>query len=118
MIEFVINHKINAKTEGLNAIYAGMHWSKRKRLADDWRWIVKDAINKSGIDQKIFDVPVSIEMYFNSRMDCSNHALLVKLIEDGLKGVLIADDGPKYVKQIIITLFDGDGILVKIKEAE
>jgi hypothetical protein len=86
----------------LNKIYAGMHYSKRKRNADEAHLIVKMACK--GIKSVSNPVSLTFTPYHNSRLyDCSNYAYTCKLIEDGLvqAGVLV-DDTNKYVKQIII----------------
>ena len=73
------------KAYGLNAIYAGKHWSKRR---DD------------------------------ARLDCSNHAYMAKLIEDGMKGILLHDDSRRWVKGIEHYFHDKPYIRVTITEVE
>ena len=79
--------------------------------------IVRVALKKSRISPVLFERPVYMYFYFNDRLDCSNHAVYVKLIEDALKGYLLRDDSRKFVKGILISFHDEDVIKVKIKEA-
>ncbi len=64
----------------------------------------------------MFEGPVVIEAYFNDNLDCSNHAAELKMIEDGMKGLIIADDNRKYVKGVAMYFHDEDYILVRVKE--
>ena len=68
-----------------------------------------------GIKKHPFDCPVDIELYYNSKLDCSNHAYLTKMIEDALKGHVIKDDTKKYVKSIKQSFWDGEGVKVVVK---
>lgn len=121
MIEFTIPYP-ERKSEwsrrfGLNSYYSGKHWSIRKRDADYFHKIVRVALKKSHIRPVLFSSPVYMYFYFNDRLDCSNHAVYVKLIEDALKGYLIADDSRKFVKGIWVTFHNENCINVKIKAA-
>lgn len=87
----------------LNSVYAGKHWSVRKKVADEGH---KACLVARTV--KPFSVPVSL--YFQPvlgkgvrTLDCSNYALAAKIIEDGLVrcGVL-KDDTPQYVRSIAI----------------
>ena len=42
--------------------------------------------------------------------------ILTKMIEDGMKGLIIADDNRRYVKGVAMYFHDEDYILVKVKE--
>lgn len=105
------------KQYSLNAYYAGKHWGLRKKDADFWHLLVFEAISKIKAKQpiSIAQQPVQISCYFNDSLDCSNHAAMVKMIEDALKGVVIQDDSPKYVKGIFIGFHDEPCIRVKIE---
>lgn len=75
----------------LNAIYGGLHWSKRKNLADLYHSYFIP-FRKSRID--IFPVTLSFVFKFKGRLlDVSNCAYMVKLIEDALvvNGILPSD---------------------------
>ena len=88
----------------LNAYYAGKHWSVRKKDADFWHLLVLEAMCRLKRTQRVemAQTPVQISCYFNDGLDCSNHAAMVKMIEDALKGTVIQDDSPKYVKGIFM----------------
>lgn len=102
---------------GLNAYYAGKHWSKRKQDADYWHLLTVSAMNRSEVRRKPFQKPVILTFWFNDRLDCSNHAMYIKMIEDGMKGRIIQDDSKKFVKGIECYFHDEDYILVEIREA-
>lgn len=75
---------------------------------------VRDCIKSPHIAKN----PATITAYFNDNLDCSNHAAMFKMIEDGIKGLLIEDDSRKYVKGMLIYFHDKDYILVQVKEIE
>ena len=86
-----------------NKIYAGQHWSKRKKDADS---IVSIAGWFFRPIQKIESYPVEIcyKFFFVSRaLDTTNCSYLVKCIEDALRAFeILKDDSPKYVARTII----------------
>jgi hypothetical protein len=104
------------KEYGLNSIYAGKHWARRKADKEDWHYLVKQALN-SARPLKMFDKPVRINFYWNDNLDCSNHAYMGKMIEDCLKGYIIKDDSRRYVKEICHKFHDEPFIAVEIMEA-
>lgn len=65
-----------------------------------------------------FENPVVITVYFNDRLDCSNHSIMFKMIEDGMKGRLIRDDSRKWVKGTEMYFHDEDYIKVVMREIE
>lgn len=104
------------KRFGLNAIYAGKHWSRRREDSRYWHELVAMELSRQEIRCSIYKRPVCISFYWDDRMDCSNHAYLGKMIEDALKGRLIQDDSRKYVKGICHWFHDKHYILVEITE--
>lgn len=104
-----------SKLFGFNSLYSGKHWSLRKRDSEYWHALVKSELSKQGIKPGIYTKPVALTFYWNDRMDCTNHAYVGKMIEDALKGYLIADDSRKYVKRVVHEFYDGDCITVKIE---
>lgn len=86
---------------GMNRVYAGDHWSVRKRQATQVHMLVRTAIRKQCSGAQIFVEPVTIRIRYNSRLDIDNHGYVSKLIIDGMKGVLIKDDDQHYVKELI-----------------
>lgn len=104
------------KAFSLNAYYAGKHWSVRKKDADFWHMLVLEATSKLNKKHPIAmaRTPVVIKFFFNDGLDCSNHAAMAKMIEDALKGTVIQDDSPKYVKGIYIGFHDKPCITVEV----
>lgn len=100
---------------GLNKIYAGVHWTKRKKQAEYVHMLTQQALRKAKICKGIYKEPVSITMRFNDRLDIDNHGYIVKLIIDGLKGYLIADDTKQYVKRVTSEVYEGKDIEVIIE---
>tara|TARA_R110001606_G_scaffold219342_2_gene367195 strand:+ start:3621 stop:3983 length:363 start_codon:yes stop_codon:yes gene_type:complete len=93
------------KPPSLNKFYAGKHWTVRKRLADDYKRSVKDALDTfDPLTISRFELRVS----YNSRFDCDNSILCCKFVADCLveKGY-VADDTPKYYSKLVI-LYDPD----------
>lgn len=113
---FTIQYPPSLKGYGLNDIYAGKHWAKRKKDSEYWHWIVHSELNKQGIRKKLFKKPVEITFNWNDRLDVDNHAYIGKMIVDALKGYLIADDTRKYFVKVAHQFHEGKYILVEVKE--
>lgn len=105
-----------SKEFGLNAIYAGKHWAKRREDAQYWHIIVNAALRKQEVPKAIYKRRVRITMLWNDRLDIDNHAYMGKMIVDSLKGYLIKDDTRRYLKSIKHDFHDKDYILVRIEE--
>lgn len=96
-VEITLPYKIST-----NSIYAGVHWSKRKRLKDLMRWALVPIITSI---RPLHQGTLTFDFQFKSRpLDCSNCSFMVKMIEDVLvEHYKIIDDTPKYVEKIIIS---------------
>lgn len=105
-----------AKEYGLNAYYAGKHWSKRKEDADYWHLLTISALNRCEMRRTPFEGPVEIRFLWNDRLDIDNHAVMGKMIVDALKGRLIWDDNKKWLKGISHYFHDEEYILVMVRE--
>lgn len=87
----------------LNAIYAGVHFRVRSQHKEAYR----EAVWAS--QPQVYDglFPVHCHYHFRlsgSRLDISNHAYMVKMIEDALvANEVIPDDNQKYVAEIKVT---------------
>lgn len=94
----------------LNEIYAGKHWSKRKRIKDSYKLIIRSQFKKwLPKDEKY---RVYYEFYFKrSPLDVSNTVYMLKLIED----VIFEDDSYKIVKELNIKSDKAKEDFVKIK---
>ena len=86
---------------GLNAIYAGKHWTKRRQDSEYWHYHVRNELRKQGIKKHIFDKPVRIVFSWDDRLDIDNHAYMGKLIADSFKGYFIEDDSRKYYEEVV-----------------
>ena len=100
---------------GLNAYYSGKSHYKRSKDADYWHALTCAAIRKSERFPKMFDEPVIVEGYFNDNLDCDNHAAMLKMIIDGMKGLLIADDRRKFVQGAAMYFHDEPYILIRVR---
>lgn len=105
-----------AKEYGMNAYYAGKHWSRRKQDAEYWHLLARSALNRQEVRRTPFEKPVVITILWNDRLDIDNHAVMGKMIVDALKGRLINDDNRRWVKGVCHFFHDEDYILVKIGE--
>jgi hypothetical protein len=80
----------------LNDWYSGsIHWSKRKKIKDQYIWIVRSVTNRK------FTEPCEVEYVFEFKknaLDASNCVAMVKMLED----CIFEDDGIKVVKKISI----------------
>ena len=68
--------------------------------------------------KRLFDTKISIEFFWNSRLDLDNHGYAAKLIIDGLKGYLIKDDNRKYISKITHHFWRGKGVKIIISTVE
>ena len=105
-----------SKQFGLNAIYAGKHWSRRKQDSEFWHTIVTGELKNQGVDKHLAESPVSIRFFWNDRLDLDNHAYMRKMIIDALKGWVIKDDDRRYISEITDGWHDGNYILVEVAE--
>lgn len=104
------------KRFGLNAYYSGKHWSQRKKDAEELHMICRAAMHRAGIKKQILKNPVELTFLFDDNLDCSNHAVLVKAIEDAMKGWIIEDDSRRYVKSIAVKFHNAGCIRVIVRE--
>jgi len=84
-----------------NDIYAGVHWRKRKNLADLYHMSLFNYKNK-----QVKDYPVDISYIFSFKgrtLDCDNCSYMAKLLKDGLrKWKIITDDSPEFVQSVTL----------------
>lgn len=94
-----------------NKIYAGTHWTMRKKQADE----VHEMVGWLTRGKEKFQSPVNITCEFNCRLDIDNCSYMAKLIIDGLRhNGVIHDDTKKYVSSLTLKFWDGDGIRVEV----
>lgn len=104
------------KDFGMNAYYAGKHWSVRRADAQYWHTLTSAAMQTARVRKQPFENPVIITFYWNDNLDCSNHAAMAKMIEDATRGRIIKDDSRKHVKGIEHYFHDENYIRVVIRE--
>lgn len=100
---------------GLNAYYAGKSWPERKRDAEELHMIARAAMRRAGITPGVISSPGQVRFYWADGLDIDNHAVLGKAIVDAMKGYLLADDGPKYVRKVSHEFWEGDCIRVEVE---
>jgi len=89
--------------QSTNKIYAGIHWTKRKKIKDgilDYANIFCRPIKQI----KSYPVEISYKFIFESRaLDTLNCAYMAKMFEDALRSLeILEDDDPKHVTRTII----------------
>ena len=89
-----ISFKIPEVPPSYNMFYAGIHWSKRKQMANEWHNLVAYSfLEKYKGFKPIKSRNIKVDFVINKKgklVDIDNFA--VKLIIDGLKGILYEDD--------------------------
>jgi hypothetical protein len=99
----MIKITLNDTLPSWNKFYSGMHWAKRKQMADYWHELVKWEIIKNKIKKTESRKAISITCYFpnrRSQLDADN--LCAKLIIDGLKNFVMPDDNDKYIGEVCL----------------
>lgn len=104
------------KRFGLNAYYAGKHWAKRKRDADELHMLTRSALNRAHVKKHPFKNPVEIRFYWDDGLDADNHAVIGKAIVDAMKKAVIENDDRRYVAKVSHEFWDGREILVEVEE--
>jgi len=97
----------------LNKWYAGIHWTKRKKIKDIYKLIVKNQFKY--LFSKLNTYTVEYIFYFKSRpLDASNCVAMLKMIED----IIFESDGYNIIKEISIKSLKGkeDKVIIKITE--
>ena len=94
-----------------NQFYAGVHWSKRKKLKDTYKLLIRSQTKRK------FIKPCNVEYQFtfkNKPLDCSNTNGMLKMIED----CLFDDDSINIVKAIGIISLKGafDKVEITVNE--
>ena len=99
---------------GLNAYYSGKHYQQRKRDAQELHALTLAALRRAGIKKRPVANPVEIRFYWQDGLDIDNHAIIGKGIVDALKGWILPDDSPRWVKKVSHEFWDGECIRVEI----
>ena len=96
----------------LNKWYAGMHWTKRKKMKDSYTQIVRSQFREVLPKDKSYSV--EYHFTFKSRpLDASNCVAMVKMVED----IIFEDDSYKIISSILISSGKGsrDTLEINIK---
>ncbi len=89
------------KPPSLNMIYAGKHWTYRKKKKDEYKIICQEALSK--YDKFTFDA-FKMAIEYNSRLDIDNGILVSKFLADTLVSEgIVPDDNKKYYTEVKIT---------------
>jgi len=100
MNELTLHLKL-PKTISLNALYAGKHWTFRKKIKDEYKKIVEAELAR--YDHHIAE-SMSIHIRYNTRADVDNLVLVSKFTADTLvANGWITDDNPKHYHKLTIT---------------
>lgn len=86
----------------LNKFYSGLHFSKRVKIKDNFKWVVKSQYKGTFKNDNQYNVQYDFEFRIKP-LDASNTIGMVKMLED----VLFPDDGWKVIKSITLTSTKG-----------
>ena len=88
------------KTISLNSLYAGKHWTYRKKIKDGYKKIVESELAR--YDHHTSS-GCSIVIRYNTRYDVDNNVLVSKFVADTLVDhKWIPDDSRKYYDKLTI----------------
>lgn len=102
-----------------NKFYDTPHWTQRAELAKETHWLVRAALPA---EYEMFKGPVDIRVqahYKHHPADSDN--VCGKIYIDGLKGLVIEDDDPRYVRDCTTRSVTGccdDYVVIQIMEVE
>lgn len=95
-----------------NAFYAGMHWGKRKRIADEYHKALIEHRNGR------WHTPLHLNFVFTFRgkmLDVSNCFAMAKMLEDAMVlNNIIPNDDPLVVESVSIRVMSGKKDTVSI----
>lgn len=99
----------------LNAYWAGKHYKARSADAKYIHAITMNAMKGAGIRKDPFVVPVEVIFRWDDRLDIDNHGALGKMIMDVLKGWVLMDDSPRWVRRVVHEFWDGGCVGVEVR---
>lgn len=119
--EIVIDNLIKVST---NQIYAGVHWSKRNTLKQDYLWITANPFKKlKPVNNK---VDVDFTFYWTGKvLDSDNNGYVSKVLKDCLVHYkILKNDTIEFVGRVSMesmkadknAKYKGDYCLIQIKE--
>ena len=102
-IEFTVPYPVRksawTKRYGFNAYWAGKKPCVRAADARDLETFVRLCLRQQGVPVRLFEKPVSISFWHNTRMDVDNHAAIEKMVVDALKGWLLRNDDRRHYRE-------------------
>lgn len=94
----------------LNKFYAGMHWSKRKAIVDEWHIRLLEAFRRADLPQHLpTPIMLSVTQFCKGIVrDSDNGVVSAKLCGDALKEYgYIIDDNPTYIRSVELQCVKG-----------
>ena len=109
----------NYRALSWNTLYAGKHWATRSRLVEEAHMLVGYVI--MAMKPKLFSRPVDITITAVQKgriIDSDN--ICAKILIDALKGKIIVDDTPTYVRRVTTESKKGkeDMVIMEITETK
>lgn len=101
-----------------NRYWAGKNHYARAQDARHWHDLTHKAMNRAQCRKHPFEKPVIITFLWNDRLDLDNHSMMAKMIIDGMRPRLIANDSKKYVQGIEHYWHNQPYIKVVVQEVE
>lgn len=88
----------------LNAFYAGMHFRKRKALADEWHAAFHWAFVAAKLPRPLrWPVTLDVTQFSKRIRDCDNAVISAKFAGDALvAGGFLPDDTPEYIACVVL----------------
>ena len=93
-----------------NKFYSGMHWTKRKKIKDVYKYLIRSKHKGQFLKSKQYEVEYTF--YFKTRaLDASNCSAMVKMIEE----ILFEDDKSDIITSVTMKSRKGKEEYVEIK---
>lgn len=119
-VEFTIPYPARrsawTKRYGLNSYWAGKHPHQRAKDARDLEALVRLCLRAQNVPMYMFEKPVSICFYHNTRMDIDNHAAIEKMTVDALKGWVLREDDRRHYRERHSFFHDEDCMRVVVSD--
>lgn len=102
MKKLMVKMVVRGTPPSLNKMYAGVHWSKRVKMADEWHLILLHAFRRFKVPKPL-KTPIIMRVTQVSKKirDCDNAILSAKFCGDALvKYKYIPDDSPVEIQEV------------------
>lgn len=109
--------EVNELPPTSNKIWAGVHWAKRKQIADTWHVLFYDALRTVDIPRPLPNrgepYQIHCTLFCKRRRDADNGWVGLKLFQDTLvKYGYLPDDNSDYINDCILTSKKGNNKIV------